>query len=290
MKSFLKFIAIVITITVLSAVLAPFLYDILPMFKFERIFNRLIMIFTLVAVLLFVRIRRDTWIKYGLGWKSDSPTLWLKGFLLTVFILMVLACFRLNLTDAVWAPQAKSAGYFVWQIIKAFFAAMLIGVIEEFFFRGFVYQNFRDKLKLKMMGALVVTNLFYSLIHFVDHKKPFIGDDPSIADSFLLVQAPFNALGHIDQFWMAAIGLLIFGLMLNMVVIRSGTLFPAIGMHAGAVFFIKTDGLFINILNHDNPIFGSNKFYDGYLGWTFILILGFTLSFIVKSRDCRQNV
>ena len=56
MKGFLRFVAVFVSILLLSAVLAPILYDFLP-FKFERIFQRLVMVLALLALLIFVRIR-----------------------------------------------------------------------------------------------------------------------------------------------------------------------------------------------------------------------------------------
>ena len=56
MKKFLKFIGVFGGILLLSAFLAPILYDFFQTFhpyKFERIFNRLVMIGTLVAAVFF---------------------------------------------------------------------------------------------------------------------------------------------------------------------------------------------------------------------------------------------
>ena len=62
MKGFLKFIAIFASILIIAALLSPILYDFLP-FKFERIFNRIVMIGTLLAIVIFVRVKKENLIQ-----------------------------------------------------------------------------------------------------------------------------------------------------------------------------------------------------------------------------------
>lgn len=284
MKSFFKFILIIFIIGLLSAVLAPILYRILPMFKFERIFNRLIMIGVITASVLFVRIRKDTLSKLGLSWRSDSLYLWACAFIISVLILSLFTGIRILAGTAEWAPRSGFSLLSLLQaILYAFGAAMLIGVIEEFFFRGFIYQYLSKRLK--MTGAVFLTSVFYSLVHFVDHEKPYISDQPTFFDSLKLITAPLPSLSLFSQFWMAAFGLFLFGLVLNFLVIRADSLYPSIGLHSGCVFFIKMDGWFVNVPSQPHLWFGTKQVYDGILGWVFIIILGL---FIEGCRRCRK--
>ncbi|MDA9101253.1 CPBP family intramembrane metalloprotease [Omnitrophica bacterium] len=274
MKSFLKFVTILFGIVLLSAVLAPLIYAWFPVFKFERIFNRLIMIGVIAASILFVRIRKETLAGYGLSWKPESFYSFGTAFATAFLILVLYAGIRLGVGNAQWAPSTFSAVGWIWKGLFCFGAALLIGVIEEFFFRGFVFRSLEKKLKRGIPTSLILTSIFYSLVHFVNHEKPFIDKTPTFVDSLRLVGAPFSSYLHMNDYWMAVAGLLLFGAVLNWLVIRSGSLYPAIGMHAGAVFFMKLDGFFIHIPPSENVWFGSNQVYDGILGWFFILFLG----------------
>ena len=88
MKGFLKFAAVFVSILLLSAVLAPVLHDFLP-FKFDKIFQRLVMILALLAILVFVKFRRETLVRYGMDWKKESLSLFLTGFLTAIAVLLV---------------------------------------------------------------------------------------------------------------------------------------------------------------------------------------------------------
>ena len=299
MNGFLKFFIVFSSILLLSAILAPFLYDFLPYlgsfvsddpeflkFKFEKIFNRLVMIGTLVAILKFVRIRKATFEKYGLAWSRSNGEAFLRTFIISVGVLMMFVGLRIMFGTATFGPQGLAVHEWIWAVLKVVVSALLIAVIEEFFFRGFIFSTFRDRFKFNLIGALLVTNLFYASLHFVSHKKPYIGPDPQIADSFKLMAAPFMSMGDIRTIGLAAIGLFIFGVILNLLVLRTRSLYPAMGVHAGCVFFLKLDGKFVEFLHNDYVYFwGSPQIYDGVLGWGFLILLAFFSNLAVKKKE-----
>ncbi len=282
MKSFLKFVLIVAVIVLLSAFLAPLLFKILP-FKFERIFNRLIMIGSLASIFIFVRFKMD-WLKdYGLAWKKDSLPFFGKAFLCAWGILVLLSATKVVLGVSGWQPRDFPFLTFATRIVTDLFAGLLIGVIEEFFFRGFVFRSFLNRFKWPVVPAVIAANIFYSVVHFVSVKKPPIGPNPDFFDSLKLVAAPFASLAEWQTLWPAAVGLFIFGLILNHVVIRTGSLYPAIGLHAGAVFFIKSDALLVDSIKGTTLLFGSAKAYDGMLGWAFLIALEVLVCLLIRN-------
>ncbi|KKU86964.1 MAG: hypothetical protein UY17_C0034G0011, partial [Candidatus Beckwithbacteria bacterium GW2011_GWC2_47_9] len=229
LRAFLKFLLVISVILGLSIFLAPWLYTFLP-YKFERIFNRLIMIFSLAAVLLFVRVRRAALTELGFEWSGKKSAQQIAaGFLCGFLVLLLFLGIKVALKQAVWAPDAESLVAFGLQVGGAFFAAFLIGVIEEFFFRGFVFKTCLGQWRWPLLLSLLATNVFYSLIHFVAFYKPFVDPTPGWIDSLRLAGAPFIALGGIGQFWPEALGLLIFGMILSRIVLTARSLFPAIG-------------------------------------------------------------
>lgn len=280
MRSFLKIAAVFLAIVFLSALLAPILFRFLD-FKFERIFNRLVMIFSLVAVILFVRFRRAEWDRMGLRWTSRS----LKGmgvaFAVGIGVLGLLILMRLVTGTATWTPRETGLGEGAGMVMMALATGIFVGLIEEIFFRGFVYHGLRHTFGWNLVASIVVTSSFYSLIHFVNATKPYIGPEPHFVDSLKLMMAPLQSLGKWREYWREAVGLFFFGTVLNLLVWRTRSLYPAIGLHAGCVFFIKLDGAFL-FYSSDNPFWiGAGGLVDGVLAWALLGGLGVL---IVKSR------
>lgn len=275
MKSFLKFLLIVGGILFLSAVLAPILFKFLP-FKFEKIFNRLVMIFSLASIFIFVRMDREKLAGYGLYGAPRIPALLTAGFA-GGFLTLVLVTFVKLAAGAARFEMEPLSWEWILKPLSVLFSAFLIGLIEEFFFRGVVYQSMVRQFRWPVWASVLGTSVFYSIVHFVSVKKPFIGPDPGIADSLKLVAAPLASLAGWPEFWRGAVGLLIFGVVLNLLSIRSRSLFMSIGLHAGCVFFVKLDGFMVEFSNHAPLLWGSAKMYDSISGWIALTLMGFLL-------------
>lgn len=285
MKKFLKFFAVFAAILLLSAFLAPILYDFFQTFhpyKFERIFNRLVMIGSLLAAVFFVRIRRDTLGRFGLLWSSRSSRLLTTGFLTGLFSLGSVGALRVFSGQATFAPDAFPWTVWTGKLLLAFGTGLLIGIMEEFFFRGFIFQSLLKVSGNRTVLSVVVTSVFYAMVHFIALKKILIGPDPGFFDGLRLMTTPFVSLAMWPKFWPEAVGLFLFGLALNAAVIRSGSLYPAIGLHAGCVFFVRLDDIFMKFHAHRTLFWGSKALYDGAVGWAVLVLMAFVLWIILK--------
>jgi len=281
MKAFVKFLIIFGIILIASAVLSPFLYQHLP-FKFEKIFNRLVMIFSLAAIAFFVRLRRDMFEMYRPYWTKSGMGLFWITFAVAILILSALALTKGMLGDAVWALSDQSVWAWIFQVIRLFLTGLLIGVIEEFFFRNYIFLTLNQRFKWNLLVCVLITSVFYSLIHFINFEKPLILGDPTLWDGFRLIAMPITNMTKIQYFWPAAIGLFLFGLILNDLVIRTRSIYPSIGLHAGCVFFVKIDSSFADFLNNNPLLFATKTMYDGALGWLFLILMWFVLRIVVK--------
>jgi len=290
MKGFLKFLVIFATILLLSAVLAPLIYDLFP-YKYGRIFNRLVMIFSIIAVFIFVRFRKETFVAYGMAWKKDSLQLFGTGFWTGLGVLLLFLGISLVAGNAHVAVRDYSAALWAKKIIGCLGGALLIGVLEEFFFRGFVFSKLRDKIfRGSVPFAMVATSLFYSSLHFVSIRKPEISADPGFMESLKLITATVQSFGDWQAVWPAFIGLFLFGMVLNYALLRSKSLYPSIGLHAGCVLFIKSAGLFVGFAEKNIIFWSTKKVYDGALGWIFLLLIGFLLSRLLKKPEPQTSV
>ena len=280
MKGFLKFIVVFVSILLLSAFLAPFFYAFFETFhhyKFERIFQRIVMILSLAAVVLFVRVKKETLVSYGIVWKPESLGLFWKGFLAGVLTLGVVGFVRVFAGQAVFDPDSFTWGGWITKFALALGTGLLIGCMEEFFFRGFIFRSLMHLFRNRLFLSVLITTAFYAIIHFIGMKKIFVDSTPGFVDGLRLIGAPFLSLAQWPKFWPEALGLFLFGLALVGAVYRSGSLYPAIGLHAGCVFFVKMDDSFLQFHAERSFFWGSKILYDGVMGWCFlgILALGF---------------
>ena len=285
MKGFLKFIGVLAVILLLSAVLTPLFYNFFQTFhpfKFERIFNRIVMILSLVAVACFVRIKKETLMCYGLSWKPQSLRLLGKGFMAGVLILAVVGVFRVLFGQAVFAPDPHSWEEWIGKFSLTLATALLIGGMEEFFFRGFIFRSLMHLLKNRIFLSVMITTSFYAIIHFVGMKKIFVDSSPDLIDGLRLIGAPFLSLARWPKFWPEAVGLFHFGLALNGAAYRSGSLYLAIGFHTGCIFFVKLDDSFLQYPTGWTLFWGSKVLYDGLVGWFFLAVMTWVFWRILK--------
>jgi len=290
MKGFLKFIIVFAGILLLSAVLAPWIHDFLP-YSFARIFNRIVMIGALLAVVIFVRFRKEMFVRFGIDWRKDSPRLFATGFLTVLIVLALFTITQLLMGNAHVSLRDFSWQKWVYKLASCLGGGLLIGIMEEFFFRGFIFTSLRDKvLRGSIPLAMVATSLFYASVHFVSIRKPVISADPGFMDSLKMIAAPVQSFADWQAVWPAAIGLFLFGMVLNYCAVRTRSLYASIGLHAGAVFFVRTIGLFISFLEKNVFFWSTKKVYDGVLGWAFLLLVGFLMSKLLKKADPLQTV
>jgi len=285
MKGFLKFVAIFAGILLLSAALAPLFYAFFQTFhpyKFERIFQRIVMILSLVAVACFVRVKKETLVSYGAIWKATSLGLFGKGFGVAVLLLGTVGALRVLSGQAVFAPDSFSWGGWIAKFAMALGTGLLIGAMEEFFFRGFVFRSLMHLLKSRVFLSVLITTSFYAIIHFIGMKKIFVDSTPNFIDGLRLIGAPFLSLAQWPKFWPEAVGLFLFGLALNGAAYRSGSLYPSIGLHAGCVFFVKLDDSFLQFHSGWTLFWGSKILYDGLMGWCFLGTLALILWIVLK--------
>ena len=280
-----KFFVVVIAIFALSVFLTPFIYAVLkPFFKFERIFNRLVMIFTIAAAALYVFwskrkgrgfLDSEVWREYGFDFSKPWKRLFQYGFLMGALTVIMLA-----IAEVAFGPRYLREPLLLQDIVERFFKGMLsgmiIGIVEEFFFRGFIYVNLARKIG--SWFAVILGSIFYSICHFFDNGQVFIPQNPSFRDAIRLMFGYLEPLAkRPDVIFPEFMGLFLFGLLLNIAFVRTRSIFLSIGVHAGAVFLIKFQYSFVRSGPEDifHPLFGHFPYYDGRIEWLVLTLLGF---------------
>jgi len=278
MKKALVFILIVVAILVLTAVLAPIAFEIIHA-KFERIISRLLGVFALLAIIIFGKLRINLK-SYGLQWRNDSLKLFLVGFLAAFCSLVVLLVIEFLLGAQVWSYNLTAIG-----LIKHIFGCLLIGivvgVIEEFFFRGFIFEKISSKLGVWF--SLIITSAFYSAVHFMRAKTVIAGPNPTVYTSFRVMLDSLTPFFHFQDIYQPFVGLFLFGLLLSFLYLKTGrNLILPIAVHAGAVFYMKMDGQFAYYAGPaDSLLYGGGDIRVSVLAWTFV---GLIICYFVAKR------
>jgi membrane protease YdiL (CAAX protease family) len=278
-RTVLVFLIGFVLILLLSAFLAPWLASFLP-FKFDRILRRCIMIGTLGLVAWVLRVRgKETLSRLGLKWGKPSLQVLGFGFLGGALLVVLMSGAQWALGARFWKLHETDLGHWIGFFFKAFGAGVLIGAIEEIFFRGFLFLTLKDLWETK--ASLVVTNLVYSLVHFFPKGKVFVEGAPTYIDSFRIYGAAFSNFDSSPERFLAIAGLFLFGLLLNFIFLGTGSLYPCVGTHAGAVFGLKLNRRFIPELSDKMNFWsGGKNLYDGVAG---LLLLGVAAFLVARS-------
>lgn len=220
----------------LAAGLAPVVYAGLVALSpelrwpYARVFNRVAM---LAAVVLLVLVRRSV------GWEdllalSRGRTPGAGAREVGMGFLCALAAAAVGVTWA-WASVEIGAPLatpprLVSRVASFFVGGLVAGVLEEAFFRGMLFSRLSREIGWR--AAVLVSSGIYSLVHL-------LASDPTVRWSGYSPGFGFDYLGHAvgRQAEPAALpvlfGLFLLGVVLALVVRRTGSLYPAIGLHAG---------------------------------------------------------
>ena len=281
MSTAFKAVLVLVAVLTLSVFLTPFVYAVLPVFKFEKIFNRLVMAFAVAGAAWLVRIRKESLKTCGFDFRQPWRQLVAYGFFLGALTVLVV-----TVIEVIFGPRYVREPIIAADVIQRFVKGMLsgvaVGIVEEFFFRGFVFVQLERILKTWM--ATLVASAFYSVTHFLDNGQVFIPPNPGIGDAFRLLFGYLEPMTfHTREILPELIGLFLFGVLLNIAFIKARSLFLAIGIHAGAVFAIKWQ----NAILRKGPdiyhaFFGGTPHYDGVFEWAILVLVGCLIWWFVR--------
>ncbi len=193
------------------------------------------------------------------------------GWLYGIFILAALSATLIAL--GVRTPEAIGDDFLfdlAKTVISGLIGGVLIGLIEETFFRGAMYQAIRRNGSV--YSAIIFTSLLYAAVHFIDPVR--LTGNVDWLSGLHILRGSFGQLGEwatFDSF----LALVAVGTFLGMVRERTGNIAYCIGLHAGWVVIIKLTKQFTNN-NHGSEwafLTGSYDGITGYLAAAWLLLL-----------------
>lgn len=271
MRATLQFFIYLLGCLILAALLAPALLatgwiDLEP----QRAMGRLAQIFMLLGIWPFLRVLSLAdrgslgYAVSGRVWRRSVGLGWLQGVAILLALVLALLALDIRIPDP--NPWSGIAG----KAAQALIGGLLIGLLEETFFRGALYRAIRRRDGMR--SAIVWSALLYALVHFL---KPGALPDGMAFDWTGALWMFAQVFGDLFQ-WSnldSMVALLCVGVFLALVRERTGHIGWCIGLHAGWVFVIQmtrrvTDG---NAASDVAFLVGE---YDGTIGWLAALWIG----------------
>jgi membrane protease YdiL (CAAX protease family) len=254
-------------------------------FPFSRIFNRTFMFSGIVLFFLcrpllrignlaelgFVSLRRGGGDLLR-GWSLAVGSL--AALLLAMSVAQVFEpYFRLSLSRSL----SRS--------LSALLSGVFAGSLEEIFFRGILFKGMLQNGRL--VRAVVLSNLFYSALHFVKPGEPYFVDDFDPLAGFRHLSYTFTPFLEPLNFLPGMFGLFLLGVVLSYAFFRTGNLYLAIGLHAGWIFGLKSVRVFGDYTRDDlGWLFGSTdpKIVSGVAAWIGIISVLMLVHWLTRNR------
>ncbi len=205
----------------------------------------------------------------GLAGEPHPLVLWVKGFVvgagsLLAFTLILMACGQRELLTNRSLLQIGGIG------LRYLPLAFLIGILEDVTFFGFLYHVLGRRVRAPV--------LIYALTHFIHIAKQETFTWPTALQGAEALGLMVESLVNVIHRPMELAGLVCVGLVLATLRHRRGSVWLPMGLHGGW-YWQRTVG---RKWSAHSPgdwdwLIGTNRFYDGLLGWLLILAAGWFL-------------
>ncbi|MBI3083051.1 MAG: CPBP family intramembrane metalloprotease [Candidatus Omnitrophica bacterium] len=135
-----------------------------------------------------------------------------------------------------------------WTVLSFIPIAILVSVLEELVFRGFLLQHL---MAFSKPMAVTVSSVLYALVH---------------------MKTAAWSLG----LWCELIGLFLLGSVLALSYLATKQLYLAIGLHASLAYGARVNKLVVHFLSEPpiTWIMGTGRLVNGLVGWTLLVVLG----------------
>jgi membrane protease YdiL (CAAX protease family) len=241
--SVVRFGLFIIGIGLLLAALAVPWVDL----SFWRVFRRCASIAAAVSLwFCVVRLERRSFRSYGLPAFRVGKHELAVGLLLGFTTLCVLAA--LGMGTGVFSFEVTTDRFRLWRTLLGFVpAALLVSVLEELVFRGFILQHL---LALSRSLAVGLSSALYAMVH--------------------LKHSAVDLLAGLEL-----IGLFLLGVVLALSYLRTGHLYLAVGLHAVLAYGARINKLLIEFTDPSlSWLFGTSRLVNGLVSWLALLAVG----------------
>jgi membrane protease YdiL (CAAX protease family) len=245
------FICSILLSAVAGAVLAPVVAYAIAIvgahLSFPRIFDRVFMI-TAAAIIIICARPIALWNLLNRGFRNprERLTALFAGLGVSSAIIIVLLALTVWIAQRPWIVGALASRALVYLP-----AALLIGVIEEGFFRAVLLGGLRRDFGMRV--ALIVSSVIYAIAHLVRAPQHYYLTEFHPAAGFENLAASLARIAHPDGLLAMLFGLFLLGLLLGEAFLLTGRVYFSIGLHAGFVLGAKCWPVFAGARPHAIP-------------------------------------
>lgn len=222
----------------------------------------------------------------GLGPRDRANVL--RGFLLAVVSMIALGAV-MALAGSI-TPQITEPFYSILRsAVKALITAALVGFLEELFFRGVLFKGLLEDAR--PATAFMIANVLYAASHFFKPPENFQPSGLDPLAGFRFVGASLERFLDPAAILPGLVGLFIIGVVLSYALLRTGSLYLSIGLHAGWVFAIKMMSDFGAFTRDDlGWAFGAKpKIVSGVVTWVGIALVGVVVYCMTRKKQLRAR-
>jgi membrane protease YdiL (CAAX protease family) len=184
----------------------------------------------------------------------------------------LLACVLITF-EALTLQTNHLAERWIRELRNACLFALIIGTVQEFIFRGAIFGTLRHRGSF--LKAALVSSAVYALIHFVD-KPQYAGRWVQWNSGFVVLGQTFNGIANFESVVPTFVNFVLLGILLALLLERTGSLIPCIALHSGLIFWVKMLNFISNPAKDASAFWGSDKTFDGWMS-TVVLALLFIL-------------
>jgi len=215
-------------------------------FTWWRAFRRCVSIGAAISLWISIRSQKRSFRSYGFSaWRAGRQQfsfgllLGIGALALLLGLYLVSGVCQINLTD----DRVK-----LWRTVLGFIpAAVLVSVLEESVFRGFLLQQV---LTYSKPLALMLSSALYAVVH--------------------LKHGQFTLMT-----WLELGGLFLLGNLLALTFLLTHQLYLAVGLHAALAYVARVNKLFISFSDQSiSWLVGTSRLVNGIVSWVILLGVG----------------
>jgi uncharacterized protein len=271
MRSFLLFLVLLIgALIVASALTYPawLLVATISVEPVHRVMNRLAMLLALVGLVYLTR-------RLGLADRESMGYGMLRGQFLRQLVIgwvagvglmlpLVVFLFSLDIREI----KAGFDGSWSAVVLGGIVSGLVVAFIEETFFRGVLFSAIRRTSGVAW--AVLAPSLLYAALHFLGGKIRVAADEVTWSHGFIVLSRLFERYAEPLSFADSFLALLMLGVLLAIVRLRTGAIAACIGLHAAGVCVIA-------VLRQASVVASGTPYaewvgtYDGVIGWAALL-------------------
>lgn len=254
----------------LAALLAPLFHLVAEHWMhapFSRYVNRALMV---SALMMLIPYFLGNWRTLGLDWQRQSHRDLILGVVFSLAsVVAVLVLHQLS-GSRLWTGRLSFS-----TAIGALVAAILVSPLEEILFRGAIQRVLI--LRLGTFGGWLLGGLFFAIVHFIKVPRSFDPEPVTWLSGFHSIALALAPLGRGETYGSSFFCLLVVGLILGWMVIRTGHLWLSIGLHAGWIVGLKCGSSLSVPSARASDLIGGSDLLSGGLTLILLALLGLVL-------------